>query len=94
MSRTQCYEWFKHFKEGRTSVSEDPRPGRPSTSTDDRHVERVRKMILGNCRLTVREVAEEMGSSVGSCNASLTGKLQMHHVSAKFIPHLLTDGQK
>jgi len=23
MSRTQCYEWFKHFKEG----IEDPRPG-------------------------------------------------------------------
>jgi len=35
MSPTQCYEWFKRFKEGRMSVGEDPRPGRPSTSTDD-----------------------------------------------------------
>jgi hypothetical protein len=61
LSRTQCYEWFKRFKEGRTSVSEDPRPGKPSTSTDDCRVERVREVIRGNCRLTVREVAEEMG---------------------------------
>jgi hypothetical protein len=32
MSRKQCYEW-KRFKEGRMPVGEDPRPGRPSTST-------------------------------------------------------------
>ena len=35
MSRTQCYEWFKRFEKGRMSVGEEPRPGRPSTSTDD-----------------------------------------------------------
>ena len=60
MSHTQCYEWFKRFKEGRTSVSKDPRPGRPSTSTDDCHVERFRGLICGNCRLTVRGVPEEV----------------------------------
>ena len=27
MSQTQCYEWFKHFKEGKMSFGEDPRPG-------------------------------------------------------------------
>ena len=75
MSRTQCYEGFKHFKEGRKSVSEDPRPGQPSTSTDDRHVKRVREVIHGNRRLKVREVAEEVGISVGSCHAILTRKL-------------------
>jgi len=31
LSRMQCFEWFKRFKEGRMSVGEDPRPGRPST---------------------------------------------------------------
>ena len=56
MSRTQCYEWFKRFEKGRMSVGEEPRPGRPSTSTDDHHVERVRAVIRGNRRLTVREV--------------------------------------
>ena len=49
----QCYEWFKRFKEGRMSVSEDPRPGQPSTSTNDNRVERVRVVIRGNCRLNV-----------------------------------------
>ena len=27
MCRTQTYEWWKRFKEGRTSVDDDPRSG-------------------------------------------------------------------
>ena len=88
------HKWFKHFKESRTSVSEDPRPGGPSTSTDKRHVERVHEVIHGNHRLTAQEVAEKMGISVGSCHAVLTGKLQLHRVNTKFVPRLLTDGQQ
>ena len=74
MSRTQCYEWFKRFKEGRISVGEDPRPGRPFTSTKDDHVERVSAMIHENRRLTVREVADEVGISIGSCHQIFTKK--------------------
>ena len=94
MSRTQYYEWFKRFKEGRMSVGEDPRPGRPSTSTDDNHVERVRAVIRGNRRLTVQEVADEVGISIGSCHQILTENLQMCCISTKFVPCLLTDNQK
>jgi len=50
------------------SVGVDPRPGRPSTSATDDHVERVRAVIRGNPRLTVREVADEVGVSIGSCH--------------------------
>jgi hypothetical protein len=67
MSRMQCYEWFKHFKEGRMSVGEDPKPGQPSTSTND-HVKRVCVVIRGNSHLTVQEVAEKVGISRGSCH--------------------------
>lgn len=48
-------------------VVKDPRPGRLSTSTDNDHVEIVRGVIPGNCRLTVREVVDEMEIIVGSC---------------------------
>ena len=93
MSRTQCYEWFKRFKESRMSVGEDPRPGLP-TSTNDDHVHRVRAVIRGNRRLTVREVADEVGISVGSCHQIFTEKFQERRVSAKFVPRLLTDDQR
>ena len=32
MGRTQTYEWWKRFKEGRTSVDDDSCSGWPSTS--------------------------------------------------------------
>ena len=83
MSRTQSYELFKRFKEGRMSVGENPRPGRPSTSTNDDHVEKVRAVIHGNRRLTVREVADEVGISIGSCEQICTEKRQMCRVRAK-----------
>jgi hypothetical protein len=45
------------------STEDDPKPGRPSTSTYDDHVEKVRAMIRENRRLTVREVSEETHTS-------------------------------
>ena len=76
------------------SISEDPRPGRSSTSTNNHHIERVRAVIRGNRRLTVREVADEVGISIGSCHQIFTEKLQLRRVCAKFVPRLLTDDQK
>ena len=58
------------------------------------HVERVRAVIRGNRRLTVREVANEVGISIGSCHQILTEKLHMRRISAKFVPRLLTGDQK
>jgi len=68
MGGTQYYEWFKRFKEGRISVGEDLKPGRLSTPTNDDHDEIVRAVFRGNRRLTVREVADEVGISIGSCH--------------------------
>jgi predicted DNA-binding protein YlxM (UPF0122 family) len=86
--------YFKRFEEGRMSVGEDPRPVLPSTSTNDDLVGRVRAVIRGNRRLSVREVADEVGIIRGSCHEMFTEKLKMHRVSEKFLPHLLTEEQK
>ncbi|KAJ8948156.1 hypothetical protein NQ318_009244 [Aromia moschata] len=40
LSRTQVFEWFKRFKEGRETTEDDPRPGRPSTSKTDGNIEK------------------------------------------------------
>lgn len=94
LSRTQCYEWYQRFKSGRTSIEDDPKSGRPSSSTGDDHIEKVRSVIRENRRLTVREVSEEVGICKSSCHTILTEKLKMHRVAAKFVPRLLTEEQK
>jgi hypothetical protein len=40
-NQQKIYEWIKHFKEGRTSVTDESLPGRPSTSRMDQHIQRV-----------------------------------------------------
>jgi [histone H3]-lysine36 N-dimethyltransferase SETMAR len=94
MSRSRCHEWFKRFKEGRTSTTDDPRSGRPSTSTDDAQVAKVNALVRSNRRLTIREMAEECHISFGSCQEILTEKLEMRRVAAKFVPRLMSEDQK
>ena len=56
MSRTHVHLWYNQFKEGREDVNDDAHPGRPSTSITDENIEAVKKMILDNRRITIREV--------------------------------------
>ena len=94
LSRTQCYEWYQRFRSGRTSIEDDPKSGRTSSSTGDDHIEKVRSVIRENRRLTTHEVSEEVGNCKSSCHTILTEKLKMLRVAAKFVLRLLTEEQK
>ena len=45
MGRTQVFDGFRCFKEGRTSVESDPRSGRPSTSRNEEMIAKVRIIV-------------------------------------------------
>jgi len=80
MGHTQVFGWFNRFKEGRTSVESNPHSGRLSTSRNEEMIAKVRTIVHNNRRLTVREIANDCGISVGSCNAILTDDLHMKRV--------------
>ncbi|UYV66015.1 hypothetical protein LAZ67_3006192 [Cordylochernes scorpioides] len=82
------------FSEGRKDVNDEERAGRPSTSTTDEKINEVEKMILANRRITVREVAEDLNISIGSCHSIFINDLGMRRVAAKFVPKLLNCDQK
>ena len=78
MSKTRVYEWYKRFQDGREDVEDDERPGRPSTSTTDENVEKVKEMVMNDHRVTIREVADDFRKSIGSCHeifSNMTSKL-------------------
>ena len=68
-SRTQCFEWFRRFKNRRESIEDDSRSGRPSISTDDSHVKRINDLVRSNRRLTIREMADDYDISFVSLSA-------------------------
>ena len=94
MSKTRVYEWYKRFQDGREDVEDDERSGRPSTSTTDENVEKVEEMVMNNRRITIRDVADDVGISIGSCHEIFSNVLGMKRVAAKFVPKLLIFEQK
>ena len=50
--RTVVFKWHKAFKEGRENVEDDPRSGRPVSSTNDQNVEVVRTVMAKDRRMS------------------------------------------
>jgi len=59
LSRTTIFEWHKRFREGRESVKDDERSGRPTTSRTDDNIDAVDKM--GKQEVTSRLIADTLG---------------------------------
>ena len=89
MSRTQVQLQYNRFKESRKDVNFDARPGRPSSSTGDENIEAVKKIILDNYRINIREVADGVDISFGSCQSIFTDILGMTRATAMIVTKLL-----
>jgi len=85
LPRRSVYEWKKKFQHGRTSVNDEERAGRPSTSTTDSKVEDARAMILGNRRVTSDEVANHFEISHGSAYDIIHNRLGFRKVCARWV---------
>ncbi|XP_011860250.1 PREDICTED: putative uncharacterized protein FLJ37770 [Vollenhovia emeryi] len=63
MKESTVHKWLKRFREGREEFKDDPRPGRPSTSSSVENVDRVRNCLNRDRRSTVRMVSDELNLS-------------------------------
>jgi len=58
--KTAVYKWVKRFSEGRESVTDEKRSGRPETSRTEENIVKFRQILRENRRLTVRSIAEQV----------------------------------
>ena len=87
-------EWHAPFKRGRTSLEDDERSWRLSTSSIPKNVETILWLVHEDRRRTIKEIAAIVNVSYGTVQIILTCELNMHSVAAKFVPRLLTSEQK
>lgn len=94
MSRARAFDWHKAFKEGRELVEDEPRAPRPSTSTDEAHIKKVKELVLKDRRLTRRDIADIVGISEGSASTILREHLGLKRVKSRMVPKFLNFMEK
>jgi len=82
------------FSEGRVSVTDEERSGRPATGRTEENVANVRQIVRENRRLTVRSIAEQVNIDREPVRKALTEDLDMRKVCAKMAPKEPTEEQK
>jgi predicted RNA-binding Zn-ribbon protein involved in translation (DUF1610 family) len=85
--------WPTRFREGRVTINDDPRPGRPKTSTDERSVKLVAEFLAEDRRETYELMSQATGISPTSVFRILTNDLQKRKICARWVPRCLTAEQ-
>ena len=82
-------KWSAEFKRGRSSLEDDPRPGRSADVISQEMIDRVERLVLNNRRIKVAELASECGNSNGSVYTIIHEHLDMSKVSSRWVPRNL-----
>ena len=68
--------------------------GRPSTSIDNENINKIKEMVLGNRRLTIRELVDMVGIAFGSMQTILKDHLGLNRVKSRSVPKFLNFFEK
>jgi histone-lysine N-methyltransferase SETMAR len=84
-------QWKKKFESGVECIKNAPKSGRPKSASRNKIVSKIKDIIEGDARFTVHDIARKVGTH-GSL--ILKKHLKVRNISARWVPHLLTDEQK
>ena len=91
MSRSRVYQWCGWFEEGRTSLEDEPKSGRPKTSKNEENTTRVDELIKGDRRMKIRDIAMELEIPKSTVYEIVHDILGYRKVSARWVPKMLTE---
>ena len=86
--------WKKKFESGVESIKNAPKSGRPKTASHKEIISKIKEIIEGDARFTVRDIARKVGISLSTVHLILKKHLKVRKISARWVQHLLTDEQK
>ena len=90
---TVC-KWVRHFNDGRESIENDRRVGRPVSVLTEKNIATVKTLIEEDAPYTVQEIEELSGIHSSSVLKILRERLGLCKNCARWLRHLLTDQQK
>ncbi|BFZ23541.1 hypothetical protein BsWGS_26580 [Bradybaena similaris] len=93
-SRKNVYKWAKLFKEGRSSVEDEDRPGRPTEVRSPEVIESVNDLTQSERRVTVDDIARTLSLSIGTAHKIFHDDLGYSKVSCRLVPKMITAEHK
>ena len=94
MKKTAVYEWVKRFPEGRESVTDEERSGRPTTSRIEEKKLKSSSKCAWKSSADCQERSRASEHDRETVKKILTEYLDIRKVCAKMVPKELTEEQK
>ena len=79
---------------GAESTKNAPKSGRPKSASRQEINSKIKEIIEGDARFTVRDSARKVGIPLSTVHLILKKHLEVRQISARWVAHLLTDEQK
>ena len=86
--------WVAKFKRGDFSTCDAPHPGWPKTVTTPAIIDQIHELILEDCRISAKSIAEKLGISRERAGSFIREDLDMRKLSAKWVQKFLNADQK
>jgi len=87
----RCVAQYKH---GDFSTCDAPHPGRPKTVTTPEIIDQIHEVILEDCWILAKSIAEQLGISSEQVGSIIHEDLDMQKFSVKWVPKCLNADQK
>jgi len=68
--------------------------GSQKSASRKENVSKIKDIIKGDARFTVRDIARKIGISLSRVHFICKNYLKVRNMSSRWVPHLLTDKQK
>ena len=87
---TQLGAGKNKFESGVESNKNAHKSGRPKFASRKEIVSKIKEIIEGDARFTVRDIARKVGISLSTVHLILKKHLKVRKIFARLVPHLLT----
>ena len=91
--RALVFKWHQRFRDGRSSIEDDNRCGRPAVVKGS-IMEKVKEMVYTDRRHTLRSLASTLHVSCSTIHDILKNELGMSKVCARWVPRLLKEHER
>ena len=86
--------WKNNFESGVESIKNAPKSGRPKFASPKEIVSKIKEIIEGDARFTVRDIAQKVGISLSTVQLILKKHLKVGKIFARWVPHLFNTATK